>query len=76
MCDDIFEVLAEGVVLCQPVDITQAVDCLISAYFIFNITYEKQAHWSLVFLQQTMKGHHDGVAIPKKVLGLWRRLQL
>jgi hypothetical protein len=72
----LYEILSEDVVICQPVDITQAVDCLISAYFVFNITYEKRAHGSLVFLQHTMKGHDDGVAVSKKVVALRRRLQL
>jgi hypothetical protein len=70
-----FKILAEGIEICSPIDLIQAVVCLMAAYYIFNIEYPQQVKLSLLFIQRELLDIvEEGQVVPKSLLSLVQKM--
>ncbi len=61
-------VCAEKVVLCECSDLADALQTLISTYFVFDIAYPKQMYPILLFIQRYLVGIKDEQPIPSSLI--------
>ena len=74
--DLVFEVHAEGELVCEPVDLLEAIECLIIAYFLLNIKYPPSALNSLTFFQKVLLNVEEKeVSMSRKLQNLLKKLK-
>lgn len=72
--DMMFEIKAEGITVCEPVEFLEAVECLLCTYYGMNMAYPSGAKATLQFLQKVYLEITDNEKTDKKVLSLIQRL--